>query len=158
VPRGRWPEKKSGPRRKHNLEFWQYEEIRRIWKTVKHGERRQRRHELAIQFDIGERSIERIVAGTQGRMRVHHYYYYDPKKIDLTKMRDDAQQRLDGTGHYRGGREESVIHHHNKFLAQATETVTTRMTNTPCDGQRHDYYNKDGIQLNVVADAQVVQS
>lgn len=41
-----------------------------------------------------------------------HHYYYNPNTLDLAKIRSDAQSRLDGTGTYRGAREESIIHLH----------------------------------------------
>lgn len=40
----------------------------------------------------------------------HHYYYYDPKILDLSKMRDECERRAEGD--YYKDSEDSVIHYH----------------------------------------------
>jgi hypothetical protein len=64
---------------------------------------------------------------TAGRYPVHHYFYGDPEKTDLQKMRDEANARALGTGLFlnRPG-ESSIIHHHKHGYN--------------CDGQTHEYF------------------
>jgi len=69
---------------------------------------------------------------------MHNYYYHDPKMIDLAKLREDAQARLDGKGPYRGAREESIIHFHARYTrASAADVAHTgsSLTPHPCDDQ-----------------------
>lgn len=56
---------------------------------------------------------------------MNHMYCYDPKQVDINKMRKDAKLRLE-TNVYRDKPVSTTIHHH-KYGA-------------PCNGHRHEVF------------------
>ena len=46
-------------------------------------------------------------------MTVHNYYYYNPKKIDLGKLRAEAAGTATGTLHWMTPPATAIIHHHD---------------------------------------------
>lgn len=70
-----------------------------------------------------------------------HHYYYDPERYDLSKMRQDASDRLHGNGVYRGGHEESTIHHHAKYINDPAFLVKAAAV-VPCEGHDHEEFKQ----------------
>jgi 5-methylcytosine-specific restriction endonuclease McrA len=75
---------------------------------------------------------------------VHHYYHREGK-TDLSKMRDDALARLNGTGMYRGAREESVIHLHPKYAEGTTGKARIEPEEVLCGSFNHEGYYTEGM-------------
>lgn len=64
-----------------------------------------------------------------------HYYYGDPKTLDLTKMREEAEIRARGSEVYHNEPATSIIHFHT---ADATCTRRTSEGSTLWEG--HEVY------------------
>lgn len=110
--------------------------------------------QLAAWHEVSVRTIQRIVYDpNRGKgWGMHHYYYGNPKELDLSKIREEAQQRLNGTGSFRGAHEESVIHHHTRYNVSEGKSHSPHAT---CVGTQHEYYTIDNGVFIEVAQADV---
>jgi hypothetical protein len=78
---------------------------------------------------------------------VNHFYLSDPAKIDLGKLREEAQNRLDPRGTYRGQKpSESIIHFHPKYNPVLQGYAKTKAEYS-CEGFEHEEYKFEEVQL-----------
>lgn len=116
--------------------------IRREWSKTTKLNRSAVRSRLARTYNVTEDHILRV-ANNRSRKEpfVHHYYIFDSKQVDLSKVQEEARNRLDGNGIFRGAHEESVIHHHPKAAILAREGgFITEGGRVPCDGYEHEEF------------------